>query len=103
MVQIVIGGTARTTAPMNIKTLKHIFPSLAKAQAAGSGTEGIDALCAVISAALVRSPNENDRLTPEQVEEELLASEMQGIRDIMPQVLAENGFQPRGEAQAVEE
>jgi hypothetical protein len=113
MAKILIGGVERSTAPMNFKTWKRAWVVFARVRNAPKPEAGevadpeaemqaVSDLIQFVSCALSRSENEADRLSAEQIEEDILASEIVGLQLALPAIMEENSFKS-GEAPAAAE
>lgn len=92
MAKFVIGGKDYEFPPLNLKTIKQVWPLVDKIQHAGDLPGLMDVTCEILALVLARSDNP---MTAEQIEEEMLATEIDGIRISMEDLLIESGLLSR--------
>ena len=97
-----IGGVERSTAPMSLKQWRRAWPVFEKVKDSPvSDLEAMDAMVTFISVALEKAERPEDRLTPDQIEENLFVAEFKGLNPAVLAILSENGF-GSGEDKAVD-
>lgn len=92
MATAIIGGKEYPLPALNLKTVKKIWPLVERIQGSNNLMDLMDVATQIISHALARS---DQPLTVDQIEEEMLASEIEGIKVSMEELLIDSGLLQR--------
>lgn len=92
MAKFVIGGEDYEFPPLNLKTIKKVWPLVDKIQGAEGLPELMDVTCEILALVLARS---DKPLTADEIEDKMLSTEIDGIRVSMEDLLVESGLLQR--------
>jgi len=95
MASFTIGGKVYSFPPLNIKTIKAIWPFIDAVQKSDDLVALMDATSQILSVILSRSETP---MSPEEVEDKMLASEIDGVRASMEDLFVEAGILQRVKA-----
>lgn len=84
MATFIIGGTKYEAPVLNFKTLKKVWPYVESVQSSEDMAAAFDAVSIIVSAALERTETP---LSPDEVDEKLLAPEIDGLRQSLTDLL----------------
>lgn len=87
MTIITIGGKPYGTSPMNFKRLKQAWPLIMAGQEMTDPMESMEQSIALFSLALAVNHPE---MTPDTIQEQILSTELSGLKDAMTSILTEN-------------
>ena len=102
MTKVLIGGVERTTAaPLAFRQWRKAWPAFGRVvQQSDDGLDNVEAMVEMVAAALEKAPKPEDRLSLDEIFDQLTVLELNQLQEAVLSILEENGFN-MGEARAV--